>query len=197
MSSVSCSSVRSWASRTQRRRSSGHLVVAAARRVQARRRIADDLPSRLSTFMWMSSSAVENVKAPDSISPSTCCRPAWIASRSSSVMMPCCASMALWAIEPWMSCARQAPVETDGGVDGLHERAGGRREPPAPHGVGGRLLASSDTVFIRNPRDAFATLAASLPQAQGGPSRCTQRQVALCPPSACTTPAHHSGLDSC
>ena len=53
----------------------GDLIVAAASRMKPRRRIADDLASRLSTFIWMSSSAVEKVKAPASISPRTRWRP--------------------------------------------------------------------------------------------------------------------------
>src|SRR3712207_148425 len=32
--------------------------------------------------------------------------------------------------------ARQTLVEADRGVDGLHESAWGRGEPPSPHGVG-------------------------------------------------------------
>ena len=60
---------------------------------------------RLSTFMWMSSSARENENVPASISPLTWARPFAIAWASAASMMPWRASMARWASEPAMSWA--------------------------------------------------------------------------------------------
>src|SRR6056297_2026383 len=61
--------------------------------------------SRASTFMWMSSSAVENSNRPSSISDKTVSSPSLIASASLSLMIPVAASMAAWAREPAISCA--------------------------------------------------------------------------------------------
>ncbi len=69
---------------------------------------------RDSTFMWMSSSAVEKANRPSSISPSTARSPSRIASASLSARMPTAASIAAWAREPAMSCGaslRSKPMD--------------------------------------------------------------------------------------
>ena len=61
--------------------------------------------SRASTLKWISSSLVENLKRPDSISSRTSSRPRLMARPSFAVRIPCATSMSLWASEPAMSCA--------------------------------------------------------------------------------------------
>ena len=69
---------------------------------------------RASTVIWMSSSAVEKVKLPASISCKTCTRPASMAVASSGWRIPVAASMAAWAREPAISCGARRlsnPIE--------------------------------------------------------------------------------------
>ncbi len=93
----------------------GHLIIARPRRVQPPCRLRRSVSrNRASTFMWMSSSAVENGNSPVSISDNTVSRPSRIASASLSLMMPVAANMAAWAREPAMSCGasrRSYPIE--------------------------------------------------------------------------------------
>ena len=118
------------ASRTQQRKSSRDLVVARARGVQPPGRLADQLPSRLSTFMWMSSSARENGKVPAAISSSIGRSP-----RGSSRRRP--GDDALGRQHRGVRAGardvlRARPVEADGDVDRLHQ-LGRLAEKRPPH----------------------------------------------------------------
>ena len=97
--------------------------------------------SRLSTFMWMSSSAREKAKRPASISPLTWSSPSAMASASAALDDALCASIATWALRAGDVLGGELAVEVDGGVDLLHDlgRAGG--EPAAPH-----LVAHAQTL---------------------------------------------------
>jgi hypothetical protein len=62
-------------------------------------------------FMWMSSSSARNTKRPVSISAAMRARPRAIFRASVAVTIPCFASIATWAREPWMS-SRQSRLST-------------------------------------------------------------------------------------
>src|SRR5271157_4818428 len=102
------------ASRTQRRKSTATWSL--------RERAVCSLPatgptmsaSRLSTFIWMSSSAREKGNFPASISPLTSARPLAMASASAASTIPWRASMATWAREPaisWAASLRSKSIE--------------------------------------------------------------------------------------
>ena len=99
--------------------------------------------SRLSTFIWMSSSARENVKRPRlDFALDFVLDPArWRRRRRPRRCRPS-PSMATWAFEPAMSWARELAVEVDGGVDLLHDLGGTAGEPAAPHLVAHALSES-------------------------------------------------------
>ena len=132
MRPVSWASVRSWASRTQRRTSSATWSL-RLRAVCSRPAGSPTISlRRLSTFMWMSSRAVENAKVPASISAETCRRPWWIASRSASRDDALPGQHGAVGDRALDILLRQAPVEADRGVDGLHEGARARTRTGRP-----------------------------------------------------------------
>ena len=59
---------------------------------------------RDSTFICTSSSAIDQLNSPASISRSTCCRPSIIVATSSALKISHSLSMVACAIEPWISC---------------------------------------------------------------------------------------------
>ena len=115
----------------------------------------------LSTFMWMSSSARENVKAPLSISAAMALSPRSIAVTSSRGRMPVAPSIAACASEPRMSWGAKPLVEIDGGVDLLHDLGGAGGETPAPHPVA-HLRRLSLEAHDRLARPVGALLVGSL-----------------------------------
>jgi hypothetical protein len=92
-----------------------HLVVARLRAVCSRPAGSPTISFRRdSTFMWMSSSAVEKAKVAASISDKTVSRPSRMASASLSLRMPVAASMAAWARDPsmsWRASRLSNPIE--------------------------------------------------------------------------------------
>ena len=60
--------------------------------------------SRLSMFIWMSSSDRLNLNLPDPISDKIVSRPRTILLASAAVIMPCFASISAWALLAAMSC---------------------------------------------------------------------------------------------
>ena len=84
----------------------GHLVVARARRMQAPRRVADQLGEpRLDVHVDVLEGAIECKRPALNLLEDGASRPPRMASPSSLAMIPCCANMAQWALEPAISWA--------------------------------------------------------------------------------------------
>ena len=111
-----------------------HLVVARARRVQAAGGRADQMSARrASTFMWMSSSARENLKVAGLDLAAHVFRPvsdSFAAPSSNDALLGQHRRMGDRAADVLRS---RAAVETDRGVDRLHDRGGAGGKTSAPH----------------------------------------------------------------